>query len=185
MLSAPSFARCCSSVSTLRLYIWLACIGMRARAGCARADDRARRPSITVSPSTVSSQLPPVSAARSTITEPGRMLRTISAVIEPRRGAPGICAVRDDEILIVDVLADRRERALLLVVALRLGVAALVLGARAHEVGRDELRAEAFTCSRAAARTSKAPTLRRRAGARWRWPAAPPRRRRSRTPSPA
>ena len=39
-------------------------------------------PSVTIrSPGTVSSQLPPPDAARSTITDPGRMAATISAVI--------------------------------------------------------------------------------------------------------
>ena len=49
--------------------------------------------STTVSPATVSSQLPPVSAARSTITEPATMLRTASAVISSGAGRPGIAAV--------------------------------------------------------------------------------------------
>ena len=42
---------------------------------------------------TVSSQLPPCSAAMSTITLPGFMLRTISAVISFGAGLPGISAV--------------------------------------------------------------------------------------------
>src|SRR5207247_773860 len=45
------------------------------------------------SPGRVSSQLPPVSAARSTITEPGRIERTASAVISFGAGRPGIAAV--------------------------------------------------------------------------------------------
>ena len=44
-------------------------------------------PSSTVSPALVSSQLPPLSPARSTITEPGFMLRTPSAVIRIGAGA--------------------------------------------------------------------------------------------------
>src|SRR5208282_226814 len=47
----------------------------------------------TSSPGFVSSQFPPVSAARSTMTEPGRIASTIS--LRTRRGAlrPGIAAV--------------------------------------------------------------------------------------------
>jgi hypothetical protein len=47
----------------------------------------------TASPGTVSSQLPPCSAAMSTITLPGFMLITISAVISRGAGLPGISAV--------------------------------------------------------------------------------------------
>ena len=63
--------RCSRSAWTLREYIWLACTGIVA--------GRFGRPTIvtpsrsTISPGAVSSQLPPVSAARSTITEPGRI----------------------------------------------------------------------------------------------------------------
>jgi hypothetical protein len=47
----------------------------------------------TTSPGTVSSQLPPCSEARSTITLPGRIERTISAVMSFGAGRPGISAV--------------------------------------------------------------------------------------------
>ena len=47
----------------------------------------------TASPGTVSSQLPPCSAAMSTITLPARMLLTMSAVISLGAGLPGISAV--------------------------------------------------------------------------------------------
>ena len=47
----------------------------------------------TVSPGFDSSQLPPVSAAQSTITEPARIAVTMSAVIRRGAGLPGICAV--------------------------------------------------------------------------------------------
>ena len=47
----------------------------------------------TTSPAFVPSQLPPASAARSTITEPWRMLPTASAVISFGAGRPGISAV--------------------------------------------------------------------------------------------
>ncbi len=50
-------------------------------------------PSTTVSPALVSSQLPPVSAAMSTITEPGCIPRTASAVISSGAWRPGIAAV--------------------------------------------------------------------------------------------
>jgi hypothetical protein len=45
------------------------------------------------SPGLVTSQLPPVAAAKSTMTEPGFMLATISAVISFGAGLPGIAAV--------------------------------------------------------------------------------------------
>ena len=51
-------------------------------------------PSVTYdSPGRVSSQLPPPLAARSTITLPGRMEATISAVISFGDGLPGMAAV--------------------------------------------------------------------------------------------
>ena len=43
-----------------------------------------------VSPASVSSQLPPESPARSTITEPGAMLATACSVISIGAGRPGI-----------------------------------------------------------------------------------------------
>ena len=50
-------------------------------------------PTSTTSPGRVSSQLPPVSAARSTITEPGRIRSTAEAGISRGAGRPGIAAV--------------------------------------------------------------------------------------------
>ena len=47
----------------------------------------------TVWPACVSSQLPPLSPARSTMTEPGDMFRTASAVSSVGAGRPGIWAV--------------------------------------------------------------------------------------------
>ena len=47
----------------------------------------------TVSPGTVSSQFPPVSAARSTMTEPGRMPNTAASVMSTGARLPGIAAV--------------------------------------------------------------------------------------------
>ena len=75
----------------LRESSWLACVGI--------VDGRFVVPTIVTPPSTisspgrVSSQLPPVSAARSTITDPGRMPRTASAVTSFGAGRPGIAAV--------------------------------------------------------------------------------------------
>ena len=45
------------------------------------------------SPGLVSSQLPPVAAAKSTMTEPDFMLSTISLVISLGAGLPGMAAV--------------------------------------------------------------------------------------------
>ena len=47
----------------------------------------------TSSPGEVSSQLPPASAARSTITEPGRIAATAEAGIRRGAGRPGTSAV--------------------------------------------------------------------------------------------
>ena len=44
-------------------------------------------------PGSVSSELPPVSAARSTMTDPGFIERTMSAVMSFGAGRPGIAAV--------------------------------------------------------------------------------------------
>ena len=50
-------------------------------------------PLSVTSPGRVSSQLPPVSAARSTITEPTRMRSTAAAGISFGAGRPGMSAV--------------------------------------------------------------------------------------------
>src|SRR6516225_5874372 len=90
-LSAPSLMRCCRSVRMLRLSISLACSGTVAA--------RFIAPMIVtpftaiVSPGFVSSQLPPASAARSTITAPGCIPRTIAAVMSLGAGLPGMSAV--------------------------------------------------------------------------------------------
>jgi hypothetical protein len=52
----------------------------------------------TVLPASVSGQLPPLGAARSTITEPGFMAFTISSVIEHRRRAPRDQRGGDDDV---------------------------------------------------------------------------------------
>ena len=85
-------------------------------------------PSSTVSPALVSSQLPPLSPARSTITEPGFMLRTPSAVIRIGAGAAGDLGGGDDHVLPAGVLGERLADLLVLLVGERAGVAALVLG---------------------------------------------------------
>ncbi len=51
-------------------------------------------PTSRVSPGRVASQLPPVSAARSTITLPGRIPATIAAVTIFGAGRPGTAAVQ-------------------------------------------------------------------------------------------
>jgi hypothetical protein len=48
---------------------------------------------VTTSPGTLSAQLPPASAARSTTTPPGRIHRTASAVTSTGAGRPGTSAV--------------------------------------------------------------------------------------------
>ncbi len=75
----------------LREYMWLA--------STATLDWRFVVPMIvtpfstTVWPGLQSSQLPPCSAARSTMTEPGRIPRTISAVMRMGARRPGMSAV--------------------------------------------------------------------------------------------
>src|SRR5262249_39586393 len=74
--SFPSLVRCSKNALRFREYIWLAWYGTVLA--------RFTRPtmvtpySTTISPDRVSSQLPPRSAARSTITEPGVIRETIS-----------------------------------------------------------------------------------------------------------
>ena len=97
-----------------------------------------------VSPGFDSSQLPPVSAARSTITDPARIDSTISAVINRGAGFPGICAVVITRSMILDVRADRRERVELLFLRLRARVAARRFRRRRRELVGDERRAEAL-----------------------------------------
>ena len=76
---------------TFLAYIWLAWYGT--------VDGRLVGPRIvtpcatTISSALVSSQLPPRSAARSTITEPGAMAFTISPVTSTGDRLPGIAAV--------------------------------------------------------------------------------------------
>ena len=138
----------------------------------------------TVSSGRVSSQLPPRSAARSTITEPGAIASTISVVIEDRRALAGDECRRDDDVAGGDDLQHHLALAPVERLVLRLGVAALVLGVgrlerqldeprakalhllldrRPHVVGLDPAprrRADAIACSPA----TPAPTMNTRAG---------------------
>ena len=98
----------------------------------------------TVSPARVSSQLPPRSAARSTITEPGFMPATISPVTRTGALRPGTLAV----VITTSLLGHRRRHQLALAavegLVLRAGVAARVLRVGRVEGQLDELRAQAL-----------------------------------------
>ncbi len=72
-------------------YIWLACTGMLA--GRLIGASTCTPWATTVSPALVMAQFPPLSEARSTITDPGRIDLTISSVISSGAVRPGICAV--------------------------------------------------------------------------------------------
>src|SRR5919201_3661171 len=89
--SSPSGARCWSSAATLRENSWLAWNGIVAGTF---VNPTIVTPSRSTSePGSVSSQLPPASAARSTITEPGRIPATAAAGIRVGAGRPGASAV--------------------------------------------------------------------------------------------
>ena len=100
---------------------------------------------VVTSPGTVSSQFPPVSAARSTITDPGRMASTAVAGISRGAGRPGTSAVVIDDVGVGDVLPPaaaagcacclRRERG---------RVAPRVLGPADVQSQLDERRAQAL-----------------------------------------
>ena len=98
--------------------------------------------STTVSPAFESSQLPPDSPARSTITEPGCMSRTASAVISSGAGAAGDLRGGDDHVLPRRGLGERLADLLVLLVGERAGVAALGLGV-GDEVELERAAAEA------------------------------------------
>src|SRR5581483_3118585 len=89
--SSPSGARWPSSACTLRAYSRLAsdAISLGRFVGPTIVTPL----STTVSPGLVSSQFPPVAAARSTITEPGRTASTALAGISFGAGRPGTAAV--------------------------------------------------------------------------------------------
>jgi hypothetical protein len=67
----------------------------------------------TISPGLVRAQFPPVSAARSTITVPGRMSATIASVMSLGAGARDL-GRRDDEIDLLEVIVQQRGGSLLL-----------------------------------------------------------------------
>ena len=86
---------------------------------------RARPPS---GPALVNSQLPPRSAARSTITEPGAILATISAVTRTGDFLPGMAAVVITASLLGDDFGHQFALLAVELFAHLLGVAALGLG---------------------------------------------------------
>src|SRR5437773_1258611 len=89
--SLPSRATCNRKLETFLAYIWLAWYGSVLGRF---TGPRIRTPlRLTSVPASASSQFPPVSTARSTITEPGFMPRTASAVISIGARLPGIAAV--------------------------------------------------------------------------------------------
>src|SRR6266849_1790008 len=90
-LIAPSFTRWRSRLATLRAYSWLVVNAMVE--GMLRVPMIVTPLTSTSLPATVSSTLPPVSAARSTITDPGRMPLTISPVTSRGARRPGTAAV--------------------------------------------------------------------------------------------
>src|SRR6266542_2332115 len=90
-VSSPSGARCWSNAETLRAYSWLAWNGIVD--GTFVSPTRVTPSRSTISPGSVSSQLPPASAPRSTMTEPGRICLTASAGISRGAGRPGTSAV--------------------------------------------------------------------------------------------
>ena len=167
---------------TLRAYSRLASQGMAA-AGL-------RSPTIvtcsrtTVSPGSVSSQLPPASAARSTITEPGPHRRDHLGGDQARRRPAGDERRRDDDVAGGDVLGEQ-----LALQALRLlGELLRVAAARprrpraARPRGTWRRGSRPARARRGARRTRSRP---RPAGARSRSPAGRPRPRRARAPWPA
>src|SRR5258706_1868491 len=87
----PSLTRCRSRLATLRAYSWLACKGIVD--GTLRVPMIVTPPTSTSLPAFVSSTLPPVSAARSTMTDPGRMPLTMSPVTSSGARRPGTAAV--------------------------------------------------------------------------------------------
>ncbi len=136
----------------------------------------------TVSPGSVSSQLPPASPARSTITDPGFMPFDGLGGHEPRRRAAGHERGRDDHVEALDRVGQR----LLLARALLLGqlarVAALAAGLEAEV---EPLRAERLRPARRPRGARRSRSCARRGAWRSRAPAARRRRRRARAPWPA
>ena len=96
----------------------------------------------TVWPASVSSQLPPVSAARSTITEPGFIRFTASSMISSGARRPGHGGGGDHAVHPGDHVGERLALALLLLLGQLAGVAAGVLGVLEPDVELHELRAQ-------------------------------------------
>ena len=167
-----------------RAYIWLAWYGTvlarlnAADDGDAVLDDASR-------PACVSSQLPPRSAARSTITEPGAMLATISRVTSTGDFLPGITAAVIDHVALGH--DPPQQLALAAIEGLVLGpcVAPGVLGVLGLDraARRNARRGSGPAPWRPAA--GRTPRRRRRAAAPWRSPGGRPRRPRSPAPAPA
>src|SRR5690606_12111764 len=91
IFSSPSLIAGLRKLNRFLAYISLACLP--SFAGRLTGPTIFTLFSMTVSPARVSSQLPPVSAARSTITAPGIIVRTAAAEIILGAGRPGIAAV--------------------------------------------------------------------------------------------
>ncbi len=100
--------------------------------------------STTISPGRVSSQLPPRSAARSTITEPGAMRATMSRGDQHGRFLAGDHRGRDDDVALGDDLAQQLALALVERFVLGPGVAAGVLGVLGLDGQLDEPAAQAL-----------------------------------------
>ena len=96
------------------------------------------------SPGRVSSQLPPRSAARSTITEPGAILRDHVFGHEHGRFLAGDHRGRDDDVAFGDDLAQQLALALVERIVLRAGVTAGVLGVLGLDGQLDEPAAQAL-----------------------------------------
>ena len=91
MVMAPSLTRWARKVATFFAYIWLACWGTVA--GRLTAPTTETLWAVTTLSGWVTSTLPPCSAARSTITEPGAIPATMSALISTGAFLPGTSAV--------------------------------------------------------------------------------------------
>ena len=150
--SAPSSSTSSSSSEeTLRAYSDEECSAIEA--GRFSGDTIVTSCLTTVSPGSVSSQLPPVSPARSTMTLPAFIFFTLSAVTRRGAGRPGHERRRDDDVERRDLVGELLLLGLLLLVGQLARVATLALGALAG-LELEELRAERLDLLGATARTS-------------------------------
>ena len=139
-LSSPSSTISSSSDWTLRAYSDEAWSGI--------VDGRLSGPTIvtssltTVWPGSVSSQLPPVSAARSTITEPGFMFLTACSVTSSGARPAGHGGGGDHGVHLADLLGEQLALLLLLLVGELARVAAGGLGVLEAHVELEEAGAE-------------------------------------------